>query len=242
MSIARSTVTPAINTSATVAGISAGFVPDSTSLNDQETDAIMLALADTTDSIAQEKKWRLLEMVMQCSMKGYDDRTAVPALQTSAVNRTKSATEIQDLIIELDRSIEQYFFPSLHYRLRLIELHVWFETQVRLEQKRKSKERAIRKREFAAGEKPAPLKQSGISVRNLVLDMIINAGTVQLPSQRNLRKKMNTFMKLGSVLHLLVCNVGLGILLALPSCTVYQCDLKLQSSTIEHHKPLEPSE
>jgi hypothetical protein len=243
MSIARSTFVPAVITSATVAEISGRFVPDSTDLSGQETDAIELALAEPTHSITQERKWRLLQMVMQCSMKSYDDRNTSPALQTSTVNRSAPASEIHDLVTELDRSMEQYFFPSLHYRLRLIELHVWFETQVRLEHERKLKEMAIRRREFAAGEKPAPLNQSGIRAKNIVLDMIINAGNSKLPSYGNLRKKINTFMKLGSVLHLLVCNLGLGILLALPSCTVYQHDLKLQSSTpVEHHRPLEPSE
>jgi hypothetical protein len=243
MSIARSTFVPAITTPARVAKISEGFSPNTTDLTGRETDAIELALAESTDSIAQEKKWRLLQMVMQCSIKSYDDRINSPALQASAVNRPTSATEIHDLVMELDRTVEQYFFPSLHYRLRLIELHVWFETQVRLEHERRLRVRRIRRREFASGDKPAPLIRSGMQPRSIVLDMVVNAGTIQSSSQRNLRKKMSTFMKLGSVLHLLVCNLGLGILLALPACTIYQCDLKLQSSTpVEHYRPLEPSE
>jgi hypothetical protein len=242
MSIARSTYTPA-TTSATLANISDEFVPVSVNLTREEMGAIRLAMSDTQDSIAQEKKWRLLQMILQCSMNSYEARITLPSPQPSPMIWLTPEAKIYGLVTELDRSIEQYFFPTLHRRLRLIELHVSFESQVELEHQRKSRERSIRNRESAGGKKLERLPQSGKSPKNCVLDKIIDAGPSQSSSQRNLRKKLLTLIHLGSVLHLMVCNLGLGVLLALPPCTVHQYDLKLQSlHTVEHRRPIEPTE
>jgi hypothetical protein len=225
------------------------FEPDQTGLSQTDVQIVQRALEDSDCTLTKDRRWRILQMIMQCSIENFENLVAAPQDTLSPAPLTISADQINSfnaillLVNELQESSKEFLLPCLHYRMRLIELHVFFESRIHHEKIQISRTRAIRKRQQAAGEKLDALPKFGMMPRNRVLDAIIALDKNEPLLQKRLRRRLTTYVNSGSILYLLALQLGLGLLLALPSSSVYHCDLKLHPlNSPRDCKPLEPSE
>jgi hypothetical protein len=212
-------------------------------IDEHHVKTIKQALAD--NSLAEERRWRIVQMIMQCSIPDFEQLAfAHKVLPPPFKHESTPAKNILLLMEKLQRTSSEYFLPALQHRMRLMELHVAFENQVRHEETQMRHNLAVRKRLSAAGEKLERLPNSGMSAKNRALDAIIAVeGDDNKTAQKRLRKQMETYTSYGANLKFLVLKLGLGLLLALPSCTVHQCDFKLRPSfSSQDEKHIEPSE
>jgi hypothetical protein len=247
MSVARSTFEPT-TTNASQNGevasdtASIEFETHSEDLTEKDVKTIHRALAD--NALTEERRWRILQMIMQCSIPDLEHvATAQKALTSLSETDTTSATHILLLLEKLKKTPSSFFLPALQHRMRLMDFHVVLERQVQHEKDQMKYNSDIRKRLSAGGQKLEPLPSAGLSVKTRALNAIIAAGGDNTVPQKRLRQQMDTYATCGSNLKFLVLKLGLGLLLALPSCTVYQCDVKLRPSPSSRHcKNIEPSE
>lgn len=210
-------------------------------IDEQHVQLIKRALADT--SLPEERRWRIVQMIMQCSTPNFDQLAlAHKALPSSFENGLNPAKTVLLMMEKLKRTSSEFFLPALQYRMRLMELHVAFENQVLHERTQMDHNRILRRR-AAPYEKLEPLPNFKKSAKTRALDTIIAAEGNHNTSQMRLRKQMETYTSCGANLKLLVLKIGLRILLALPPCTVHQCNFKLRPlSASRDEKNIEPAE
>ncbi len=233
------------------------YLSDKIELSDFETmeptpdDVVHGALLDDIGSLTSERKCRLLQMIMQCSLS---DLTALQTLDdTSPLSTIASmATTMKYIVTEITTGRKHFVLPALRQRLLHIYLVTLYHSEIQrveAEMKQQAEEsvrlqnskRKDRKKNTADISKTSEMsrpKTRGKSARNRVLDSIIKEQDEE--PDRKLRDRLIKYLDIGSRLNHLVSAHGFGVLLILPASTVEPHDFL---PTIDAScKRLEPSE
>jgi hypothetical protein len=197
-------------------------------------------------SISKEKRGRLVQMIIQCSMEEFESLSKSdmstdhgPRVDGDGMPPRDMISVYNDIAQNSDSCI-----PAFRQRILYIELYLAYKRQVVPLKEERERTRKRRKRQLAAGEKVDPLPNRGQMTKTVVLDKIISSSNVQYSaSQKQLRTRLETYIAFGDTLKSLADNLGLGITLALPSATVQRCDLKATfRSRSSYNCGLDPSE
>lgn len=208
------------------------------------------AFSDVQCSLSIDKKARILQMIMQCSLdnlvtltESSEDRVSVSLYDGS--RETTFATSAMHLLSRIQHSGADFCLPTLRQRLLCMELAILYHKEVMKVSAMMAQGRVRRKRAYAQGEKLDSLPDSGKSAKTRVLDSILQGLDPKEPSTRKVRDRLYTYVRIGSNLDYLAHALGFGILLILPVSTTQPCDFHLMFTFSERdyaHQPLEPSE
>jgi hypothetical protein len=224
------------------------FTPDPTGLLPAELHIIGLAMADMDGTLDLQRRWRILQMVAQCSGEGFKHLTTQKSpVASNERSQTHSQNQLFLILEELDKTSGDYFMASLHYRMRLLELCSSFHDKVAEHKKKMGKARQERNRMSAFRLPLDPLPDAGKSAKSRAMDEIIGAcsDTEPISVHRRLQQRLMTYTDLGACLAFLIVHLGFNILLVLPASTTQPHQFKLLRA-IDYYgkpcKPIEPSE
>lgn len=218
---------------------------DPADFTDEILHTLRLALHnDDNCQLTADKKLRILQLIMQCGVRDLKRLSIMRSDCASAFDSQPitSPTAMLTLVDDIERSLDSFYMPTLVHRFLLIKLYLSFEAQVSLETATMRRTRNIRRRQQKPGEKLDPLPNRGVSAKNRVLDLMFKDQSDNV-TLRSSRRRTEMFVTSGSNLHFLVSNLSLGLLLALPSHTVYPISFRLQTLNAKQNcQPIECSE
>jgi hypothetical protein len=203
---------------------------------------VATAMNDVQSNLTEDRKWRILQLIMQCSTENYkcalDVDNSVDLYSAASQDDSNGHNDILTLVSQLDQAPIDYFIPSFHYRIRLLHIHFSFQKCIIKHQSKIAEDRRIRKR-ARKGEQLEPLPDHGTSAKTRALKEIFQQPSLTPAQQKQLSRRIDTYTGLGHNLAYLVVQLGTGLLLALPTSTVYECHLNM---SFKGSRPIEPNE
>ena len=193
-----------------------------------------------------ERKTRLIQLILQCCTRHLElwNKRMEPQTPDGVSRGPDGPSTIFALMKHIDDTSGMYL-QALRSRFLLVKLHLLFESEVSDLMKQRRQSRIVRRRAASAGETLEPLPPgNGKKLRNAVMDRIIETipGT-ETRSARFWRAKLTQNLQIGAQYYLLVSNLGLGLLSALPyvESTPYSLENIFPNNSISM-RPISPSE
>jgi hypothetical protein len=187
------------------------------------------ALADTSLP-SQERKARIIQMILQCSADEFERLLANGSASHVAGDELQIRNGVSNIfaLVEQIEDSTDIYLRVLRSRFLLIKLHSVFTKQMKDLARRRGNARVLRRREKSAGLTPGPLPSgSRTTLKNAVMDRIIATipGT-ESQSQRSWRARLTRHLQVAETYSSMMSNLGYGILLGLPYKEAAPCDLR----------------